>query len=198
MHQPALEKAETLDMPVHCHDHARRADTALGHLGLPDAMAMIHAQNRTVLTNLHPRGSIRQRLSQPSHIGGGVQHHRPRRIQPMSVIAGSAALAHRRLIQQFIGLAKLVQMPGIGDIRRHTAGCRRAIDLAALGDDLVIQSIFITGIKGKFDGAPVQRQLRAVIAQITSIIIRGQHMRQINHEARIAACRALADPPGFQ
>ena len=52
----------------------------------------------------------------------------------MTVIAGAASRLHLGRIQQFIVLAKPVQMLGIGDIGRYASRRRRTIDLAALAD----------------------------------------------------------------
>ena len=112
-----------------------------------------------------------------------MQHHRSRRKKTMTVVASAAPRLHLGRIQQFIGFAKPIQMVGIGDIGRYAPSSRRAIDLATLADDLIIHYIFIAGIKGKFNGPPVQRQLPAVIVQIAGIILGRQHMRQIDHEA---------------
>ena len=95
-----------------------------------------------------------------------MQHHRSRRKETMTVIAGAASRLHLDRIQRFIGFTKPIQMMGIGDIGRHAPRSRRAIDLAALADNLIIHCIFIAGIKGKFNGPPVQRQLRKVMSRL--------------------------------
>ena len=196
MHQPLTKEPETLCMAVHRHDHPLCGDTRPGCCHQPAVALPVKARRRAVLVQADGVGLFRRQANrQLTDIKRRLQHHRARQEQARAVEFASRQLFHLVGIKPPVRLAKKIKLVGIGSVMRFAAGIDRPVDPTDRINCFRGHFIFHRRRLGETLRMPVQADLQPVAIGATGIAIAGQFMRQIDHEAGIAASRPFADPP---
>ncbi|CAM3384536.1 hypothetical protein PAAM106076_18465 [Paracoccus aminovorans] len=197
VHQPPALEAEAFQMAVVGQDQPLRQDLALRGRDPPALRAAFEAQHRRVLVD--PHAGALQPGRQPLHIARRLDHRRARGIEPALVMVRAGDLLHLPGVVELVRLAHPAQVRGIADVAGDPGGRGGGVDLARALEPAARDVVFLDRRVGEVDGMAVQpRQLPVVAVARAGIVRRGQLVRQVDHEARVAPGAAFRDPRGVQ
>ena len=135
----------------------------------------------------------------PAHIARRLQHHRAGREQARAVMGRAGDAPHLGRVQDLAGLTQGGEVRGIGDIAVVRALAGGAVDLAVATEIPGRDAVFPDRIGPEGDRVAVHGdQPPVAVGTGARVILGSQLMRQVDHEARVAPRRALADLPGVQ
>ncbi len=195
MHEPAAGEAEALDLAVVGEDHLARGDPAVRRDKLPARALPREPEDGARLGDAHARGP--EALGQRADVTRGLQHHRARREEPRQVVARAGELGHGLRVEPLARLAQRGQMAGIGRVQPVGRGACRAIDLARGVEEGGRDGMLLDRLPREGDGLPVQPD-HGRVAAVAGIVVGGDVVRQVDHEARVAPRGPLGDAAGLE
>ncbi len=193
MHEATRRIAERLEMTVDGEDQAACADAPVRrpHLGGLPGDDLDH---RRVLVDLDLIGEAR---GDPAYQRGGLDHHGARRVAAAGIVVRAGHVFEVLGAQVAIGLTERVEVPLESRQRLETVTVGGAVILAA-GVEVRLQTIGLDRLAHGRDTGAVQGDLLAVGLEAAGVTVGVQLVRQVDHEAGVAAGGPPADPLRFQ
>lgn len=195
VHEPAPGEAEALQVAVGGEDRLGGRDAAVGGGERPGRAVALKGEHGRPLGDRHAVAA--QALAQAPHVAGGLEHHRARGEEARDVVEAPRQLPHPLRVQALAGLADAGEVPGVAPVERVAGLAGGAVDLAGGVEEGGGHGVGGCRVAGEGDGAAVERHRGAVVAA-PRVVVRGQLVRQVNHEARVAPRGALCEPPRLQ
>ena len=128
----------------------------------------------------------------PLHVTRRLQHQRAWREKAGPVVAAAGQIRHRLRVKHLSGFPQCGQMRSVTAVVGLSRSACRAVHFAHRIGESGVNLVLRHGRLSECDGLTVERDERAIIT-CTRIIVRGQIMRQIDHETGVTASSAFAN-----
>jgi hypothetical protein len=195
LHQPVLREAETFDVAVGGEDDLGCADTVVRDGQGPTVCAAIEDGDGGLFPDAESAEA--EAFAEAAHEACGLQHDGAGGVVAGDAVAAAGQLepacgveADVRLVKagQVVGMAAVEGVGGVGGGTVHLAD-----GVEAIGVDAVV--VYRAHREG--DGLAVQPDQRVIVA-VADMVVGGQVLRQVDHEAGFATRSALGKARGIQ